>query len=479
MAKNKSLIETENLTEQSLVKKIWDIADVLSSAGVSFTDYITQLTYLLFLKMDNEREELGLKSSIKKGYKWKNIEDLSGEDLVDKYEEILKELAKEKGIVGTIFTKATNKINRPAMLKKVIELLNEQNWYMMEGDFKGTIYESILEKNGQDKKSGAGQYFTPRPLISAIIDCVDPKITETVADPACGTAGFLLAAYEHMKTQSKDIEKQNFLKNNAFYGADNTDLVVTLASMNMYLHDIGIKKSPIVCADSLVDKNDNTYDVVLANPPFGTRPKGAVEVSSSRPEFIKTSDNQVNFLQHIMSMVRTGGRVGVVLPDSILTDGGSTKLVREKLLKEYNLHTILRLPTGIFYAQGVKTNVLFFERGKETKEIWVYDYRTGIKHTLVTKPLERKDLDEFVECYRKGNLNKREETYSEKNPNGRWRCFSKDEIYGRNELRLDFKWLNFDEEDERSIEEVVSDMEKEADIIKKQVSELKKILERI
>ena len=451
MAK-KNLIEIENLTEQSLVKKIWDIADVLSSAGVSFTDYITQLTYLLFLKMDNERE-----------------------DLVDKYEEILKELAKEKGIVGTIFTKATNKINRPAMLKKV----NEQNWYMMEGDFKGTIYESILEKNGQDKKSGAGQYFTPRPLISAIVDCVDPKITETVADPACGTAGFLLAAYEHMKIQSKDIEKQNFLKNNAFYGADNTDLVVTLASMNMYLHDIGIKKSPIVCADSLVDKNDNTYDVVLANPPFGTRPKGAVEVSSSRPEFIKTSDNQVNFLQHIMSMVRTGGRVGVVLPDSILTDGNATKLVREKLLKEYNLHTILRLPTGIFYAQGVKTNVLFFERGKETKEIWVYDYRTGIKHTLVTNPLQRKDLDEFVECYKKGNLNKREETYSEKNPNGRWRCFSKDEIYGRNELRLDFKWLNFDEEDERSIEEVVSDMEKEADIIKKQVSELKKILERI
>ena len=216
MAKNKSLRETEILTEQSLVKKIWDIADVLSSAGVSFTDYITQLTYLLFLKMDNEREELGLKSSIKKGYKWKDIKDLSGEDLVDKYEEILKELAKEKGIVGTIFTKATNKINRPAMLKKVIELLNEQNWYMMEGDFKGTIYESILEKNGQDKKSGAGQYFTPRPLISAIVDCVDPKITETVADPACGTAGFLLAAYEHMKIQSKDIEKQNFLKNKIF-----------------------------------------------------------------------------------------------------------------------------------------------------------------------------------------------------------------------------------------------------------------------
>lgn len=332
-----------------------------------FTDYITQLTYILFLKMDDEKESMGLKSYLPEGCKWKDLSSLSGDDLVEKYEEILKELSKCDGLIGTIFTKATNKIYRPVLLKKVIDMVDEDNWYMMEGDLKGAIYEKILEKNGQDKKSGAGQYFTPRALISAIVDVVDPKITETVADPCCGTAGFLLAAYEHMKPQSKDVEKQRFLKNNALYGADNTDLVVTLASMNLYLHDIGVKKSPIVYQDSLIDKSDKMYQVVLTNPPFGTRPQGSVDVSSNRPEFIKTSDNQVNFLQHIMSIVKTGGRVGVVMPDSVLTDGGSTAKVREKLLKDYNLHTILRLPTGIFYANGVKTNVLFFEKRRTDK----------------------------------------------------------------------------------------------------------------
>ena len=373
---------TQAKNESTLLKKVWDIANVLAAAGVGFTDYITQLTYILFLKMDSEKEELGLGSAIPEGYKWEDLVELNGPDLVDKYEEILKELSKDTGLIGTIFTKASNKIDRPVMLAKVIEMVNGENWYMMEGDFKGTIYESILEKNGQDKKSGAGQYFTPRALIKAIVDVVDPKITETVADPACGTGGFLLAAFEHMKPQSREIEKQNFLKNRAFFGADNTPLVVTLASMNLYLHDIGTAKSPIVCQDSLIDKSDKMFNVILANPPFGTRPQGSVEVYANRPEFVKTSDNQVNFLQHIMSIVKDKGRVGVVLPDNVLTDGGATAKVREKLLKDFNLHTILRLPTGIFYANGVKTNVLFFDKGNPTKDIWVYDYRTGIKHMI-------------------------------------------------------------------------------------------------
>ncbi|MCI1769634.1 MAG: type I restriction-modification system subunit M [Mageeibacillus sp.] len=394
-------------SESALLNKVWNIANVLAAAGVGFTDYITQLTYILFLKMDDEKEKLGLGSSIPDGYKWKDLAELSGQDLIDKYEEILKELSDTDGLIGTIFTKATNKIDRPAMLAKVIEMVSEENWYMMEGDFKGAIYESILEKNGQDKKSGAGQYFTPRSLISAIVDVVDPKITETVADPCCGTGGFLLAAYEHMKTQSKDIERQKFLKNDALSGADNTSLVVTLASMNLYLHDIGVSKSPIAYKDSLIDTSDKVYDVIMTNPPFGTRPQGSVEVSANRPEFIKTSDNQVNFLQHIMSIVRTGGRVGVVLPDSVLTDTGSTEKVREKLMKDFNLHTILRLPTGIFYANGVKTNVLFFEKGEPTKDIWVYDYRTGIKHTLATKPMTRAHLQEFVDCYCSGHMEDR------------------------------------------------------------------------
>ena len=346
----------------------------------------------------------------------------------------------------------------------------------MDGDFKGAIYESILEKNGQDKKSGAGQYFTPRALIKAMVDVIDPKIGETVADPACGTGGFLLAAYEHMKSQSKEISKQIFLKNNTLFGADNTPLVVTLASMNLYLHDIGTEKSPIVCQDSLLDTSDRMFDVILANPPFGTRPQGSVEVAANRPEFIKTSDNQVNFLQHIMSIVKTGGRVAVVLPDNVLTDGNATAKVREKLLKDFNLHTILRLPTGIFYAGGVKTNVLFFEKGSETKDIWVYDYRTGIKHTMATKPMTREHLDDFVNCYCSGHMEDRVQTYSEENPNGRWRKFTADEVYSREQLKLDFKWIDLTEKDNRTITEILSEMQEKASSITEAVSKLQEML---
>lgn len=463
-------------SESTLVKKVWDIAGVLAAAGVGFTDYITQLTYILFLKMDHEKEELGLGSSIPEGYKWKDLCDLNGTDLVDKYEEILKELADDDGLIGTIFTKASNKIDSPVHLGKVIKMIAEENWYMMDGDFKGAIYESILEKNGQDKKSGAGQYFTPRSLIQAMVDVVDPKITETVADPACGTGGFLLAAFEHMKPQSKEIAKQEFLRNNAFFGADNTPLVVTLASMNLYLHDIGTSKSPIVCQDSLLDTSDRMYDVILANPPFGVRPQGSVEVYANRPEFVKTSDNQVNFLQHIMSIVKTGGRVAVVLPDNVLTDGGATAKVREKLLRDFNLHTILRLPTGIFYAGGVKTNVLFFEKGKPTKDIWVYDYRTGVKHTMATKPMMRSHLDDFVACYCSGHLEDRVATYSADEPNGRWRMFTEKEVYERDQLKLDFKWMDLGEKDDRTVTELLSDMQGKATAIADAVIKLQELL---
>lgn len=465
-------------SESALVSKVWNIANVLAASGVGFTDYITQLTYILFLKMDDEKEKLGLQSYLPAGYKWGELTTLTGTDLVEKYEDILKELSSSKGLVGTIFTKATNKINKPVMLKKVIDMVSEDDWYMMEGDLKGAIYEKILEKNGQDKKSGAGQYFTPRALISAIVDVVDPKIDETVADPCCGTAGFLLSAYEHMKKQSKDVEKQRFLKNNAIYGADNTDLVVTLASMNLYLHDIGVNKSPIRLCDSLTDKTDDMYKVVMTNPPFGTRPQGSVDVSANRPEFIKTSDNQVNFLQHIMSIVKTGGRVGVVLPDSILTDGDSTKKVRDKLMKDFNLHTILRLPTGIFYANGVKTNVLFFDKGEPTKDIWVYDYRTNVKHTLVNKPMTREHLQDFVDCYCSGHICDRKETYdAEKNPNGRWRKFSESEVKAREDLN--FKWLDFTEDDDRTVNEMLSEIQSKVNGMNEAVAQLKELLKGI
>ena len=466
--------EKQMKSEQALVKKVSDIANVLAAAGVGFTDYITQLTYILFLKMDDEREEYGLSSSIPEGYKWKDLTALSGTDLVKQYEATLEKLSGEPGLIGTIFTKATNKIQTPVHLKKVIDMVSGENWYMLEGDVKGAIYESILEKNGKDKKSGAGQYFTPRALIKAIVDVVDPKIMETVADPACGTGGFLLAAYEHMKKQSNEISKLDFLRNKALFGADNTPLVVTLASMNLYLHDIGTKGSPIVCQDSLLDTSDRMFDVILANPPFGTRPQGSGEVSVVRTEFIKTSDNQLNFLQHIMSIVKTGGRVAVVLPDSVLSDGKDATAIRKKLMKDFNLHTILRLCPGLFYA-NISTNVLFFDKGKPTEDIWVYDYKTGIKHTLATKPLKREDLDDFVACYCSGHMQDRKETYDkETNPNGRWRKFSAAEIAKRKDL--DFKWIDFTEKDERSLSEILDEIDAKSQNIVNAVARLRELI---
>lgn len=466
--------EKQMKSEQTLVKKVSDIANVLAAAGVGFTDYITQLTYILFLKMDDEREEYGLTSSIPEGYKWKDLTALSGTDLIKQYEATLEKLSGEPGLIGTIFTKATNKIQTPVHLKKVIDMVSGENWYMLEGDVKGAIYESILEKNGKDKKSGAGQYFTPRALIKAIVDVVDPKIMETVADPACGTGGFLLAAYEHMKKQSNEISKLDFLRNKALFGADNTPLVVTLASMNLYLHDIGTKGSPIVCQDSLLDTSDRMFDVILANPPFGTRPQGSGEVSVVRTEFIKTSDNQLNFLQHIMSIVKTGGRVAVVLPDSVLSDGKDATAIRKKLMKDFNLHTILRLCPGLFYA-NISTNVLFFDKGKPTEDIWVYDYKTGIKHTLATKPLKREDLDDFVACYCSGHIQDRKETYDkETNPNGRWRRFTAAEIAKRKDL--DFKWIDFTEKDERSLSEILDEIDAKSQNIVNAVARLRELI---
>ena len=466
--------EKQVKNEQALVKKVGDIANVLAAAGVGFTDYITQLTYILFLKMDDEREEYGLTSSILEGYKWKDLTVLSGTDLVKQYETTLEKLSGEPGLIGTIFTKATNKIQTPVHLKKVIDMVSGENWYMLEGDVKGAIYESILEKNGKDKKSGAGQYFTPRALIKAMVDVIDPKIMETVADPACGTGGFLLAAYEHMKKQSNEISKLDFLRNKALFGADNTPLVVTLASMNLYLHDIGTKGSPIVCQDSLLDTSDRMFDVILANPPFGTRPQGSGEVSVVRTEFIKTSDNQLNFLQHIMSIVKTGGRVAVVLPDSVLSDGKDATAIRKKLMKDFNLHTILRLCPGLFYA-NISTNVLFFDKGKPTEDIWVYDYKTGIKHTLATKPLKRGDLDDFVACYCSGHMQDRKETYDkETNPNGRWRRYSAAEIAKRKDL--DFKWIDFTEKDERNLSEILDEIDAKSQNIVNAVARLRELI---
>lgn len=466
---------------QSLTKKVWNLATTLAGQGIGFTDYITQLTYLLFLKMDDENvQTFGEESAIPEGYRWEDLIDLDGLDLVKQYEDTLEELSGQDNLIGTIYTKAQNKIDKPVYLKKVITLINEESWLVMDGDVKGAIYESILEKNGQDKKSGAGQYFTPRSLIQAMVDVACPQIGETVCDPACGTGGFLLAAYDYMKPQSSDKAKQDFLRNNALHGYDNTALVVTLASMNLYLHGIGTDRSPIICQDSLEKAPSTLVDVILANPPFGTRPAGSVEID--RQDFyVETKNNQLNFLQHMMVMLKNGGRAAVVLPDNVLFEGGAGETIRKELLKNFNLHTILRLPTGIFYAQGVKANVLFFTKGTPTKDIWFFDYRTGVKHTLATNPMLRHHLDEFVECYKADNINARTETYNaETNPNGRWRKYDVDEVMKRDKTSLDISWIKLNDDDnDMSLAELMSNIQEKSDNISKAVAELQKLLANI
>lgn len=477
----KKEVTTQAKPEQTLTKKVWNMADVLAAAGVGFTDYIIQLTYLLFLKMDSEKESYGLGSSLPEGNKWKDIIELDGPDQLNKYERILDELKSKEGLIGAIFTEAQNKITKPALLKKLIGMIDEENWFIMEGDLKGAIYESILEKNGQDKKSGAGQYFTPRPLINAMVDCIQPKITETVSDPACGTGGFLLAAYDYMKNQSDEQSKLEFLQTKALSGNDITPLVVTLASMNLYLHDIGTDSTPIKCEDSLEHEPEHLVDVILANPPFGARPAGSVDISTMRTDLIvTTSNNQLNFLQHMMLMLKNGGRAAIVLPDNVLFADGAGETLRKKLLKDFNLHTILRLPTGIFYANGVKANVIFFEKGTPTKETWYYDYRTGIKHTLATKPLKRSDLDDFVSCYCTDDISKRKETWSEENPNGRWKKYSVEELVTRDKTSLDITWIkDKDDLEDVTLSELMATISEKSTNIANAVEQLNSLLSGI
>ena len=468
-------------TEEALTTKVWQMADVLAAAGIGNTDYLTQVTYLLFLKMDQERVDIfEEESAIPEGYRWNDLIKEEGQDLLTQYNKTLEELRKQDNLIGTIFTQAQNKITQPVYLKKVISMIAEQQWLIMSGDVKGAIYEDILEEVGQDTKSGTGEYFTPRALIQAMVDVTRPKITEKVCDPACGTGGFLMAAYDYMKRQSNDAKKLEFLNNQALHGVDITPLVVTLGSMNLYLHGIGKYSSPIVCGDSLVKQPEVLYDVILANPPFGARPSGAVTLD--RPDFYtSTSNNQLNFLQHMMLLLKNGGRAAIVLPDNVLFEGTAGKIIRKKLLTEFNLHTILRMPTGIFYKPGVKTNVLFFTKGQPTTDIWYYDYRTNIHHTLKQKPMKRSDLDDFVACYHAEDITQRQETYNaETNPNGRWRRYSADDFLRSDKISMDVTWIKPESDDsDMSLAELLDTIGEKAEKINNAVKTLQALLATI
>ncbi|MFC6199386.1 class I SAM-dependent DNA methyltransferase [Ponticaulis profundi] len=448
----------------SIVSKVWSFCNTLRDDGVGYGDYLEQLTYLIFLKMADEysRPPYNRDVGIPAEYNWASLSSKKGADLEAHYVKLLRELGKKTGMLGQIFTKAQNKIQDPAKLSRLINMIGETQWIMMGADVKGDIYEGLLEKNAADTKSGAGQYFTPRPLIKAMVECMRPEPGKTIADPSCGTGGFFLAAYDFLtdpQNYQLDKAQKEFLKNETFAGNEIVANTRRLCLMNMFLHNIGemTGETPISSADALVATSSNTYDYVLANPPFGRKASMTVtnedgeedkeELVYNRQDFWTTTSNkQLNFVQHIRTMLKTTGRAAVVVPDNVLFEGGAGETVRKQLLRNTDLHTILRLPTGIFYANGVKANVIFFDNHEAsknpwTKEVWFYDYRTNVHHTLKKKTMGFENLADFIECYNPANRHERIETWSEENPEGRWRKYSYEELTDRDKTSLDVFWL--------------------------------------
>lgn len=463
------------MSENEIVQKVWNYCDVLRDDGVSYGDYVEQLTYLLFLKMSDERDDLYHDSDIPAKYNWKSLKKLEGEPLEGHYITVLRELGKQRGIIGRIFSKSMNKIQDPAKLKRLINMIDSETWLGLDIDIKGTIYEGLLEKNAQDTKGGAGQYFTPRPLIKAMVEVMKPQPGMTIADPACGTGGFLLNAFDYIFKKFPTISKgdKEFMLNEALYGVDIVESVARLCAMNMYLHGIGLKRCPVEVADALASKSGEHFDMVLTNPPFGKKSsttiigengKAAKEKDSyERDDFWTTTSNkQLNFVQHIASILKIHGKAAVVVPDNVLFEGGAGETVRRKLLHDFDLHTVLRLPTGIFYAQGVKANVIFFDKKPAqekpwTSKVWFYDLRTNKHFTLKENTLKFEDLVDFIKCYNSDNRAKRKESE-------RFKAYDYAEILKRDKVSLDIFWLK--DESLEDLENLPEPDEIAADIVK-------------
>ena len=451
-------------TSATIVQRVWNYCNVLRDDGVSYGDYLEQLTYLLFLKMDDEGRAMGRPSAIGAEVDWQSLVRLDGEALEAQYRHILTTLGVGSGLIPVIFRKAQNKIQDPAKLRRLIELINGETWTGLDIDVKGEIYEGLLEKNAQDTKSGAGQYFTPRPLIQAIVEVMRPAPGDAIADPACGTGGFLLATHDYVADPKNngilDQDQWQHLRHAALHGWEIVDNTARLCVMNLYLHGIGANggASPIHVSDSLAADPGERFRLVLTNPPFGKKSSVTFvnEEGETRREsqvivrddfWTSTSNKQLNFVQHVRTLLEMHGRAAVVVPDNVLFEGGAGETVRRKLLHECDVHTLLRLPTGVFYAQGVKANVLFFDKkpGGEkpwTEKLWIYDLRTNQNFTLKVNPLARADLDEFVACYHAENRHQRTATWSQGgNPDGRWRAYGYDELMARDKANLDLFWL--------------------------------------
>lgn len=440
-----------------LVDKLWSYCNVLRDDGVGVIEYTEQLTYLLFLKMAHERATrvLNPQQIVPDEFSWQKLLDAEGTDLEVEYTRVLVGLAQQPGTLGTIYRKAQNRIQDPAKLKRlIVDLIDKEDWSASGTDLKGDAYEELLAKGASDKGSGAGQYFTPRDLIRAIVDVIEPTITDCVIDPACGTGGFLLVAHERVAEGAGDLTptERDHLRDSFVSGYELVDGTARLAAMNLLLHGIGTANgaSLIEVRDALIADPGKRWSVVLSNPPFGRKSslttigadgrEARDDVEIERQDFVATTSNkQLNFLQHIMTILDINGRAAVVLPDNVLFEGGAGETLRRRLLADFDLHTMLRLPTGVFYAQGVKANVLFFDKKPAselpwTTELWVYDLRTNQHFTLKQNPLRRRHLDEFVDSYRVGKRDERAESE-------RWKRFTRDELLARDKVNLDIIWL--------------------------------------
>ena len=486
------------MAESNVGQKIWSMANALRDDGIGKSDYLEQLTYLLFVKMADEYSKPPYKRNIgiPADCEWDTLKSKSGEELFNHYEYVLKALAGQTGTLQQIYTGAQNKISNPAQLAKVINMVDAEKWSSMSSDVKGDIYEDLLEKIAADTKSGAGQYFTPRALISAMVRCVRPAPGKTIADPCCGSGGFLLAVKAFLeKNYTLNADDKKFLKFHTFKGWEIVQSTYRLCLMNLFLHNISDFEGtpPITRADSLIADPGDRFDYILTNPPFGkkssmtfTNEQGEQEQEDliyNRQDFWATTSNkQLNFVQHIHTLLKTGGTAAVVVPDNVLFEGGAGETVRKKLLQTTDLHTILRLPTGIFYAQGVKANVIFFDNKvaaptNQTKEVWIYDYRSNVKHTLKKNPLRENDLDDFVKCYNPENRHIRKETYSADNPDGRWRKFTYDDIIARDKTSLDITWIKSgDNTDDYTLAELLDLIKEKSSAIATAVGNLEKLI---
>ena len=471
------------MTTQEIVSKLWNLCNVLRDDGITYHQYVTELTYILFLKM---AKETGVESQIPEAYRWDNLTSKSGIELKKFYKELLAHLGENcTGRVREIYQGASTNIDEPKNLEKIITTIDGLDWFSAREEGLGNLYEGLLEKNANEKKSGAGQYFTPRVLIDVMTKLVKPQPGERCNDPACGTFGFMISASQYVRSQTDDFfdldaDMAKFEREEAFTGCELVHDTHRLALMNAMLHDIDGK---IILGDTLssVGMSMKDYDVVLTNPPFGTKKGGE---RATRDDFtFPTSNKQLNFLQHIYRSLKTNGkaRAAVVLPDNVLFADGDGERIRLDLMDKCNLHTILRLPTGIFYAQGVKTNVLFFTRGKtdkhNTKEVWIYDLRNDMPSFGKTNPLKSEHFDDFVECYADGDLSKRKETYSEENPNGRWRKFTIEDILARDKTSLDITWMKSDSgTDDYTLAELLDMIKEKSSNIAKAVAELEQLI---